>query len=58
MSWNIDHYKFLFVSRFFVVEDHILNTTSELVNRAYMDELWEMAVSKIAAELRRNCVSK
>lgn len=57
MYESLDAYKLYFhdVVGFFVVEDHILNTTSELVNRAYMDELWEMAVSKIAAELRRNC---
>lgn len=41
---------------FFVVEDHILNTTQGLVNRAYIDELWEMAVSKLAASLRTNTV--
>jgi len=37
---------------FFVVEDHILNTTTGLVNRAYIDELWEMSLSKIVAVLR------
>ncbi|CAI9733086.1 exocyst complex component 6B-like isoform X1 [Octopus vulgaris] len=57
MYESLDSYKLYFhdVVGFFVVEDHILNTTSGLVNQAYMDELWEMAVSKIAAELRRNC---
>ena len=43
--------------RFFVVEDHILSTTQGLVNRVYMDELWETSVSKIVAVLRTNCVS-
>uniref|UniRef100_A0A8D2MHP4 Exocyst complex component n=1 Tax=Zonotrichia albicollis TaxID=44394 RepID=A0A8D2MHP4_ZONAL len=38
--------------RFFVVEDHILHTTQGLVNRAYIDELWEMALSKTIAALR------
>ncbi|XP_014344915.1 exocyst complex component 6B isoform X1 [Latimeria chalumnae] len=37
---------------FFVVEDHILHTTQGLVNRAYIDELWEMALSKTMAALR------
>ena len=38
--------------RFFVVEDHILNTTSGLVTRASIDELWDMAVAKIVAVLK------
>nr|XP_033809425.1 exocyst complex component 6B isoform X7 [Geotrypetes seraphini] len=37
---------------FFVVEDHILHTTQGLVNQAYIDELWEMALSKTIAALR------
>ncbi|XP_043919906.1 exocyst complex component 6B isoform X2 [Protopterus annectens] len=37
---------------FFVVEDHILHTTRGLVNRAYIDELWELALSKTIAALR------
>uniref|UniRef100_A0A7N8XS44 Exocyst complex component n=1 Tax=Mastacembelus armatus TaxID=205130 RepID=A0A7N8XS44_9TELE len=37
---------------FFVVEDHILHTTRGLVNRAYVEELWELALSKIVAALR------
>lgn len=37
---------------FFVVEDHILHTTQGLVNRAYVEELWELALSKIVAALR------
>uniref|UniRef100_A0A8K9UMQ1 Exocyst complex component 6B n=1 Tax=Oncorhynchus mykiss TaxID=8022 RepID=A0A8K9UMQ1_ONCMY len=39
-------------SRFFVVEDHILHTTQGLVNRAYVEELWELALSKTIAALR------
>ena len=42
--------------RFFVVEDHILNTTSGLVTRAYIDELWDMALGKVVAMLRTNSV--
>uniref|UniRef100_A0A3B3I1F4 Exocyst complex component n=1 Tax=Oryzias latipes TaxID=8090 RepID=A0A3B3I1F4_ORYLA len=37
---------------FFVVEDHVLHTTRGLVNRAYVEELWELALSKIVAALR------
>ncbi|CAJ0949319.1 unnamed protein product [Ranitomeya imitator] len=37
---------------FFVVEDHILHTTGGLVNRAYVDELWDLALSKTMAALR------
>ncbi|KAK3567718.1 hypothetical protein QTP86_022680, partial [Hemibagrus guttatus] len=37
---------------FFVVEDHILHTTQGLVNRAYVEELWELALSKSIAALR------
>ena len=46
-----------FCCSFFVVEDHILNTTSGLVNRAYIDELWDMALSKAVAVLRTHIVS-
>ncbi|XP_041124578.1 exocyst complex component 6 isoform X2 [Polyodon spathula] len=37
---------------FFVVEDHILHATQGLVTRAYIGELWNMALSKIIAVLR------
>uniref|UniRef100_A0A131Z6S0 Exocyst complex component n=1 Tax=Rhipicephalus appendiculatus TaxID=34631 RepID=A0A131Z6S0_RHIAP len=37
---------------FFVVEDHILNTASGLVNQAYLDQVWENALLKITAALR------
>ena len=47
----------LFPVRFFVVEDHILSTTSGLVSRAYIDELWDMALSKVVAVLRTHIVS-
>uniref|UniRef100_A0A8C2F0D6 Exocyst complex component n=1 Tax=Cyprinus carpio TaxID=7962 RepID=A0A8C2F0D6_CYPCA len=41
---------------FFVVEDHILHTTQGLVNRAYVEELWELALSKTIAALRTHSV--
>ncbi|XP_017765852.1 PREDICTED: exocyst complex component 6B isoform X2 [Eufriesea mexicana] len=37
---------------FFVVEDHILNTGNGLATRVYLDELWQMALSKIVNALR------
>ncbi|XP_043788129.1 exocyst complex component 6B isoform X2 [Apis laboriosa] len=37
---------------FFVVEDHILNTGNSLATRTYLDELWQMALSKIVNALR------
>lgn len=42
---------------FFVVEDHILHVTQGLITRAYTDELWNMALSKIIAVLRTHSVS-
>ncbi|CAH1783134.1 unnamed protein product, partial [Owenia fusiformis] len=54
MHETLEGYKKYFhdIIGFFVVEDHIMNTTSGLVNRAYMDELWDMALAKIIAVLR------
>ncbi|RMB90590.1 hypothetical protein DUI87_33008 [Hirundo rustica rustica] len=51
---TLDGYRKYFnqIVGFFVVEDHILHTTQGLVNRAYIDELWEMALSKTIAALR------
>ncbi|XP_031556989.1 exocyst complex component 6B-like [Actinia tenebrosa] len=37
---------------FFVVEDTILHTTKGLVTRSTVDDLWDMAASKIAAVMR------
>lgn len=42
---------------FFVVEDHILNTGNGLATRTYLDELWQMALSKIVNALRTHSVS-
>lgn len=41
-----------------MVEDHILHVTQGLVTRAYTDELWNMALSKIIAVLRAHSVSQ
>uniref|UniRef100_H2MHP7 Exocyst complex component n=1 Tax=Oryzias latipes TaxID=8090 RepID=H2MHP7_ORYLA len=47
-----DAHAFLVGLRFFVVEDHVLHATQGLVTRAFTDELWNMALSKIIAVLR------
>uniref|UniRef100_A0A8D0G8F3 Exocyst complex component n=1 Tax=Sphenodon punctatus TaxID=8508 RepID=A0A8D0G8F3_SPHPU len=59
MHETLDGYRKYFnqIVGFFVVEDHILHTTQGLVNRAYIDELWEMALSKTIAALRTHSVS-
>ncbi|KAK3587474.1 hypothetical protein CHS0354_003611 [Potamilus streckersoni] len=56
MHEAVENYKKYFhdIVGFFVVEDHILSTTQGLVNRVYMDELWETSSSKIVAVLRTN----
>ncbi|XP_035004410.1 exocyst complex component 6B isoform X3 [Hippoglossus stenolepis] len=54
MHETLDGYRRYFnqIVGFFVVEDHVLHTTHGLVNRAYVEELWELALSKIVAALR------
>ncbi|XP_053560330.1 exocyst complex component 6B isoform X1 [Bombina bombina] len=54
MHETLDGYRKYFnqIVGFFVVEDHILHTTFGLVNRAYIDELWDLALSKTMAALR------
>nr|CAG4644587.1 EOG090X01NK [Leptodora kindtii] len=50
MHQTIDGYRQYFhgIVGFFVVEDHVMNTASSLVNRSYLDDVWGMAVSKIS----------
>ncbi|XP_054656067.1 exocyst complex component 6B [Dunckerocampus dactyliophorus] len=54
MHETLEGYRHYFnqIVGFFVVEDHVLHTTQGLVNRAYVEELWELALSKIVAALR------
>uniref|UniRef100_A0A8C1NNQ0 Exocyst complex component n=1 Tax=Cyprinus carpio TaxID=7962 RepID=A0A8C1NNQ0_CYPCA len=54
MHETLEGYRHYFnqIVGFFVVEDHILHTTQGLVNRAYVEELWELALSKTIAALR------
>uniref|UniRef100_A0A6Q2Y653 Exocyst complex component n=1 Tax=Esox lucius TaxID=8010 RepID=A0A6Q2Y653_ESOLU len=58
MHETLDGYRRFFnqIIGFFVVEDHILHTTQGLVNRAYVEELWELALSKTIAALRTHSV--
>ncbi|XP_058043850.1 exocyst complex component 6 isoform X2 [Ahaetulla prasina] len=54
MHETVEDYRRYFsqIVGFFVVEDHILHATQGLITRAYTDELWNMALSKIIAVLR------
>eukprot|EP00111_Clytia_hemisphaerica_P023573 TCONS_00069438-protein len=40
---------------FFVVEDNVMNTTEGVVTRGNVDELWEMAITKIGQVLHTQC---
>ncbi|XP_043232074.1 exocyst complex component 6B-like [Amphibalanus amphitrite] len=40
------------VAGFFVVEDHILNTTTDLVTRTELDQLWASALAKLTTALQ------
>lgn len=42
---------------FFILEDHVLNTGNGLITRAFLDEMWTMALSKIVTALQTNSVS-
>ncbi|XP_028133189.1 exocyst complex component 6 [Diabrotica virgifera virgifera] len=39
---------------FFILEDHVLNTGRGLITRAFLDEMWAMALSKIVTALQTN----
>jgi len=54
MHETIEGYRQYFygIIGFFVVEDHVLNTASSLVNRSYLDDVWNIAVSKIVSSVR------
>ncbi|XP_032889489.1 exocyst complex component 6 isoform X6 [Amblyraja radiata] len=54
MNETVEGYRKYFnqIVGFFVVEDHILHATQGLVTKAFTDELWNMALSKIIAVLR------
>lgn len=54
MHETIESYRQYFhgIVGFFVVEDHVMNTASSLVNRSYLDDVWNIAVSKIASSVQ------
>nr|CAG4643034.1 EOG090X01NK [Ilyocryptus agilis] len=54
MHETIEGYRQYFhgIVGFFVVEDHVMNTASSLVNRSYLDDVWNVAVSKIANSIQ------
>jgi hypothetical protein len=37
---------------FFILEDHVLNTGNGLITRAFLDDMWTMALSKIVSALQ------
>ncbi|XP_019866312.1 exocyst complex component 6 [Aethina tumida] len=37
---------------FFILEDHVLNTGKGLITRAFLDDMWNMALSKIVTALQ------
>lgn len=51
---SIESYKNYFcgVMGFFVIEDHVLNTASGLVTKAYLDEVWDGSLSSMVSSLR------
>ncbi|XP_076812574.1 exocyst complex component 6B-like isoform X2 [Clavelina lepadiformis] len=54
MQDNPDAYRNFFhqIVGFFVVEDHVLHTAPNLISRQWINDLWEMAISKLIAGLR------
>lgn len=44
------------VAGFFVVEDTVLSTTDGLLTKQWVDELWELALSKISEVVRAQLV--
>jgi hypothetical protein len=54
MHEAIDGYKNYFcgVVGFFVIEDHIMNTSTGLVTKPYLAEIWETALQTIIASIR------
>ncbi len=43
--------------RFFLIEDTVLSTTESLIERQWIDEVWESAVARIAGVLEVHLVS-
>ena len=56
MSESIDHYRAYFCSimGFFVIEDHVMSTTTGLVTKEYLENLWKSAVRTIVSSVRHH----
>lgn len=56
MHESIDGYRTYFsaIVGFFVIEDHVMSTTTGLVTKEYMDELWGSAVRTIVSCVRQH----
>jgi len=39
------------------VEDHILHTAPNLITRQFIDDMWDLAISKLVAVLQADSVS-
>ncbi|XP_018328185.1 exocyst complex component 6 isoform X2 [Agrilus planipennis] len=54
MHESLESYRFYIhaVLGFFILEDHVLNTGNGLITRAFLDEMWTMALSKIVSALQ------
>ena len=54
MHENIDGYKNYFcgIVGFFIIEDHVLNTSGGLVTKKYLDDVWDNALQTIIATIR------
>lgn len=43
---------------FFILEDHVLNTGGTLITKAFLEDMWSMALTKIVTALQTHSVSK
>lgn len=42
---------------FFILEDHVLNTGRGLITKAFLEEMWSVALSKVSTALQTHSVS-
>lgn len=59
MHDNLEAYKTYIYSivGFFVVEDHVMNTAGDVVNRSYLDDLWSSSLTRAVNVLSMNTSS-
>lgn len=59
MHDNFDSYKnYIYaIVGFFIVEDHVMNTAGDVVNRSYLDDLWSSSLSRAVNVLSMNTSS-